>query len=343
MADQHYKPPRRVPVCTCQYHDEEPPTRSVDIESRARRVVRDVVWTIIESYHPSSWVGKGTCDRIPYATLLAVLIFSPLQPKMSPTTTAQCEEHRGQSGREQRINLLTDADERIPFTPFLPSVPPTSPLSRLRCIAAKPTSISRRDFDDSYDDGHGDSAIRQWYGGSIANGYVQNHHCYYSRFCSNTLPGMVVLWTRHGADDAPGQYARPIAHIAATLGVPPILITLRHQATHEDLPPLPLLVHSVQLAIDYLHHQAFLPILSSPEHPGSSNGQRWNYDETRAEGVVGSWKHTMKTRQREKEVGEENETGKELKKCKKMMEGVGVDAMVSMLCRPGGLVPVAKV
>jgi ribosomal biogenesis protein LAS1 len=38
-----------------------------------------------------------------------------------------------------------------------------------------------------------------------------------------------------------GAYARPIASIAAQLGLPPRLVELRHAATHEDLPSLELL------------------------------------------------------------------------------------------------------
>lgn len=38
-----------------------------------------------------------------------------------------------------------------------------------------------------------------------------------------------------------GAYARPIASIAAQLGLPPWFVELRHAATHEDLPSLEVL------------------------------------------------------------------------------------------------------
>ena len=123
-----------------------------------------------------------------------------------------------------------------------------------------------------------------------------------------------------------------------------MLIAIRHRATHEDLPPLPLLLTSVNMAIDYLHHYAFLPMLASSSQvamdgmmaEGATSGRR------RAEAVVKRWKKVMKERVKGKVVGEENETGRELRKIRKELELLDPEDIAAVLCAPGGLVPVAR-
>ena len=58
--------------------------------------------------------------------------------------------------------------------------------------------------------------------------------------------------------------------------------------------------------------------------------------------MVKRWKSVMKARLREKEVGEENESGRELKRIRSQLEAEDVETVVEALCGPGGLVPVAR-
>ncbi|KII86378.1 hypothetical protein PLICRDRAFT_287605 [Plicaturopsis crispa FD-325 SS-3] len=59
-----------------------------------------------------------------------------------------------------------------------------------------------------------------------------------------------------------GAYARPIAALAAQLGLPPWLVELRHAATHEDLPSLELLREAARESMAWLLHNYFLPALN---------------------------------------------------------------------------------
>lgn len=57
-------------------------------------------------------------------------------------------------------------------------------------------------------------------------------------------------------------YARPIALLARQLGIPAALVSLRHQATHEDLPSLTVLRGAVEQCIEYLRTEAFWPLIA---------------------------------------------------------------------------------
>jgi ribosomal biogenesis protein LAS1 len=59
-----------------------------------------------------------------------------------------------------------------------------------------------------------------------------------------------------------GAYARPIASIAAQLGLPGWLVELRHAATHEDLPSLELLREAARQSMSWLLRNYFLPTLN---------------------------------------------------------------------------------
>ncbi|KAK1925784.1 Las1-like-domain-containing protein [Papiliotrema laurentii] len=137
-----------------------------------------------------------------------------------------------------------------------------------------------------------------------------------------------------------GAYARPISHLAATIGIPPILIAIRHRATHDDLPPLPLLLSSVNMAVDYLHHYAFLPLLASSSDM-AANGIV-GPSTRRSEGLIRRWKKAMKTRVRDKVAGEENETGREIRKVKRDIEVVDPEDVIAALCTVDGLIPLAR-
>lgn len=136
-----------------------------------------------------------------------------------------------------------------------------------------------------------------------------------------------------------GPFARPISHLAATLHIPPSLISLRHRATHEDLPPIEALHASVHLALDYLHASAFVPLLAPSEDAeglmkGTSVGGP-------VDGLIKRWKKVMKERIREREVGNGGERGREVRNLKREFAEVGADA-VDGLVAVGGLVPLAR-
>lgn len=59
-----------------------------------------------------------------------------------------------------------------------------------------------------------------------------------------------------------GVFARPIAAIAAQIGLPAWFVELRHQATHEDLPSLLVLQEAAREALTWLLHNYFMPTLS---------------------------------------------------------------------------------
>ena len=119
-----------------------------------------------------------------------------------------------------------------------------------------------------------------------------------------------------------------------------MLIAIRHRATHEDLPSLPLLLTSIHMALDYLHHFAFLPLLASTSD--SALAMTTSPGRLRAEALVKRWKKVMKLRTGQKIVGEENDSGKEVRRIKRDLEMVEVDDLVVVLCGTQGLVPVAR-
>ncbi|WRT64084.1 uncharacterized protein IL334_001012 [Kwoniella shivajii] len=156
--------------------------------------------------------------------------------------------------------------------------------------------------------------------------------------------GMAVVRFINGLVDPlqNGPYARPISHLAASLSIPPSLIALRHQATHEDLPPLPLLHQALGQCIAYLHHYSFLPLLatsSSTLPPGVE--ERLRASEKRVESLTRRWKKVIKTRLREKEVREEDQSAIEMRKIQRDLTNEPTDVIVDVLVGQGGLVPLA--
>ncbi|KAG2023139.1 LAS1 [Coprinopsis cinerea AmutBmut pab1-1] len=59
-----------------------------------------------------------------------------------------------------------------------------------------------------------------------------------------------------------GAFARSIASIAKQLGLPSWLVELRHAATHEELPSLPVLREAARQSLSWLLHNYFLPTLN---------------------------------------------------------------------------------
>ncbi|XAO23398.1 hypothetical protein I312_102176 [Cryptococcus bacillisporus CA1280] len=161
------------------------------------------------------------------------------------------------------------------------------------------------------------------------------------------MMGMAIVRFVNGMVDPlqTGPYARPISHLAATLGLPPSLIALRHRATHEDLPPLPLLHQAVTQCIIYLHQNSFIPLISSSYgSPPPAVLERQQAAAKRVDGLLKKWKKIAKNRLRDKEVREEDESAIEMKKVRKELEGevAGASGIVRGLVEVGNLVPLAK-
>ncbi|KIY46766.1 Las1-domain-containing protein, partial [Fistulina hepatica ATCC 64428] len=64
-----------------------------------------------------------------------------------------------------------------------------------------------------------------------------------------------------------GAYARPIASIAAQLGLPSYLVELRHAATHEDLPSLEILREAATQSLTWLLHNYLIPTIAPASSP----------------------------------------------------------------------------
>lgn len=161
---------------------------------------------------------------------------------------------------------------------------------------------------------YGYCKVYQRNGGSFANWYVYSGAL---REHAN--------WT--------GPYARPISHIAASLKIPQSLISLRHRATHEDLPPLPLLKQAVHSAIEYINQYSFLPSLASTSSDPIPRSLR-------AENLVGRWKKLIKARSRGEIGGPESE--REEKSLIREIDGEDILEMAEALAAVGGLIPLAK-
>lgn len=102
------------------------------------------------------------------------------------------------------------------------------------------------------------------------------------------------------------------------------------------------------MALDYLHHYAFVPLLASASTSTSTAQELGNGycprggRSTAAEGAVKRWKKVMKLRNKDKEVGEENASGRELKKLRRDFEEVDMEDVVDALCTTQGIVPLAR-
>lgn len=130
-----------------------------------------------------------------------------------------------------------------------------------------------------------------------------------------------------------GPYARPISHIAATLNIPPSLIALRHRATHEDLPPLPLLKQAIHSAIEYINQYSFLPSLASTSSEPMPRALR-------VQTLVDRWKRIIKSRL--KAETSEVEFERESKRLRRELDDEDVIEVAEALASVGGLVPLAK-
>jgi hypothetical protein len=60
-----------------------------------------------------------------------------------------------------------------------------------------------------------------------------------------------------------GQYAQPLNRLAENIGLPRILVDIRHEATHDSLPSLPTLELGLEIALDYLYTNYWEPFAQS--------------------------------------------------------------------------------
>lgn len=127
-----------------------------------------------------------------------------------------------------------------------------------------------------------------------------------------------------------GLHARAISHLAASIGLPAGLVALRHRATHEDLPSLPVLRGALEQAMEYLHGQSLMPLLATGPPVVS-----------RAEGLVAEWKKVVKARVRARDVSAESKSGIAVRKLLREFESVDVEEALDAVVR-FGLVPVAR-
>lgn len=105
-----------------------------------------------------------------------------------------------------------------------------------------------------------------------------------------------------------------------------------------------MLLQAVHQAIDYLHRFSFLPLLAGPSDEGTSDllARGPSAEEARAEEAVVGWKKVMKARVKGREVGEENESGRQLRRLRKELDSFDSEVLSYALCGSDGLVPTAR-
>jgi ribosomal biogenesis protein LAS1 len=145
--------------------------------------------------------------------------------------------------------------------------------------------------------------------------------------------------------------------LARQIGLPPGLIGLRHEATHEDLPSLEVLREGVWKALEYLRMETFEPLVFSETNgnAGSSRSQERRADlENRLDTIFRKYKKVMKSYFRErtsKSIGSGSAGGKDLRVILREIEDVFekalgeedaevvVDVLTDCLLKPGCLIP----
>lgn len=89
-----------------------------------------------------------------------------------------------------------------------------------------------------------------------------------------------------------GLYARPIALLAAELGLPGWLVELRHAATHDDLPSLAVLSDGAREALAYLDRAYWQPTLNPPQAVNSD--ESWAVHAAVLPALLGTYKRLAK-------------------------------------------------
>lgn len=89
-----------------------------------------------------------------------------------------------------------------------------------------------------------------------------------------------------------GLYARPVALLAAELGLPGWLVELRHAATHDDLPSVAVLVEAGREALAYLDKAYWRPTLDPPTRVDSA--ESWAAHTAILPGLLAAYKPLAK-------------------------------------------------
>ena len=142
--------------------------------------------------------------------------------------------------------------------------------------------------------------------------------------------------------------------LARQIGLPPGLIGLRHEATHEDLPSLEVLRDGVWKALEYLRVEALEPLVFSEDGgaAGSSRSQERRAElEVRLDTIFRKYKKVMKNYFRERTSKSVSSGGKELRVVLREIEDtfakaiaeedveVVIDVLTDCLLKPGCLIP----
>jgi ribosomal biogenesis protein LAS1 len=148
--------------------------------------------------------------------------------------------------------------------------------------------------------------------------------------------------------------------LARQIGLPPGLIGLRHEATHEDLPSLPVLREAVWKALEYLRVESLEPLVfSGIEIPSSSRSKDARRRlGTQLDTLFRKHKRMMKGYFRERTSKSSGSGGKELRVLMREIEdlvdkvlgeeggedereSMGLDVITDCLLKPGCLVPLS--
>ncbi len=160
-----------------------------------------------------------------------------------------------------------------------------------------------------------------------------------------------------------GPYARSISMIVQCLGIPIELVQLRHQATHEDLPSLPVLRAGLWSCIAYIRDHSLGPLIFASD-PSIAYGTSTSRDAQRKDlsntlaSLIKRYKRLMKsyfttrTSKAASSTGSAWSGGAELRKVMREMEEMWNveeedielvrEVLVDGLVQTGCLVPLAR-
>jgi ribosomal biogenesis protein LAS1 len=147
-------------------------------------------------------------------------------------------------------------------------------------------------------------------------------------------------------------YARSVGSIAAQLSLPGWFVELRHAATHETLPSLPVLRNAAHQALTWLNERYWLPLLSA----GSTSQTRHELDlQQEMNDELRKYKVERKDALRDVTRYDPKEIVKICKSLDRIVNAYsislsrddveaakGIEVLVEVLLIPGGLVPASK-
>jgi hypothetical protein len=80
-----------------------------------------------------------------------------------------------------------------------------------------------------------------------------NRQLEYPRTVQLALAAAIVRFVNENVDpEQQGVYAQPVSFLASRMGIPRLLVDIRHAATHDELPSLELLQIGMELALEWL-------------------------------------------------------------------------------------------